>query len=234
VNDSILSCGKELSYDNKVLLFSEVMQPPLFPAFPHPVAPLRKYLTLLLAGVLLAACTKVPLGSLWALRHFDMERFNPAELRVALQLPSGLALHGNTLPVTVKVTRQHTNEQFTEVLQLREVKASSAGLPASLAGSRWMTLQLGEHDVERLQQFRQTLMASRSGKGKSTLELGAEPKLCRLAGAPAGAMQASVAIRWAAEHGFVMLFKDEDLAEVMASMQQPVEAISPCTQAPAM
>lgn len=195
-----------------------------------------RLLTALLAASF-AACTDLPLASLWQLRKFDFETFDPGELRVALRLPANLALRPDGLQVEIKLTREATGEQSEASFWMREraVASMSAGLPAIVdRGQSWVVLQLDALDGERLRRFRQQLIASKSSdrQGKSRLELKADPRLCTRGGAFDTSARVSAAVRWLPEPGFVMLLQDQSFDELRASTGRPLAPMPRCEDEP--
>ena len=198
----------------------------------------------LLAAVLaasLAACTSVPLASLWQLRKFDFESFDPGELRLALRLPTNVALWPDGLRVEIKVTREATDAQVEESVWLRELAGgfvtttADAGLPTTEGGPRpWVVLQLSARDGDRLLRLRQQLMATRAkvGQGKNRLEVKIDPQLCLRSGVLDAAASVSAAVRWQAQTGFVMLLNERSLRDVTASLGLQSASLPLCSAAP--
>ena len=194
----------------------------------------RSVLPAALLVAALAACTQVPLASLWQLRKFDFEGVDPSELRVALRLPAQVALRPEGLRVQIKVTREGAGAQVEESFFLGEqaaVTTASEALPE--AGDRrqpWVVLRLTARESERLLSFRQQLIASKpqEGQGKRRLEVQVDPKLCLRSGAPDPSAPVSAAVRWQPDPGFVMLLQDRTLGELAAALGQPSAALAPC------
>jgi hypothetical protein len=188
--------------------------------------PLRSALMVALALLTLAAgCTKIPLSSLWSLRQFSFEAFDPALLRVALHLPAGYAMRRDAVLVDAEVKRDGeapSAARFT----MHETRdpADARGLPAeSAAGGRWIVLSLGTSEVERLRAFRQSLIARKAegGKKKGSVSLGATPQMCRTGAPVPGTAVFSAALMWSREEGYVPLLRDADLDEMLQSLETP-------------
>lgn len=203
----------------------------------NPSRSLRLRRSVLLAALLvaaLAACTQVPLASLWQLRKFDFEGFDPRALRVAVRLPAQVALRPEGLQVQVKVTREATGAQVEESFFLGEQAAAPTASEAPPeAGDRrqpWVVLHLSARESERLLSFRQQLIASKpqEGQGKRRVEVRLDPKLCLRSGAPDPSATVSAAVRWQPDPGFVMLLQDRTLSDLAAALGQPSAALPPC------
>ena len=130
----------------------------------------RSVLTAALLVAALSACTQVPLASLWQLRKFDFEGFDPSALRVALRLPAQVALRPDGLRVQIKVTREATGAQVEDSFFFEEQAAAPTAAEAlPEAGDRrqpWVVLRLNARESERLLSFRQQLIASKAQEGQ--------------------------------------------------------------------
>jgi hypothetical protein len=186
----------------------------------------------------LAACTQVPLPALWQLRTFDFETFDPAELRLAVSLPSNVALWPEGLRLDVKLSRDGAEAPVEESFWFREqsVAVADAALPASATGrSPWVVLQLSPRDSDRLRQWRQQLVASKAAEGegkaksRSKLELKVDPRACLRGGALSPSATVSVALRWQAEPGYVVVLRDRSLADLGESLgAAAAQGMPPC------
>ncbi|CAN5899678.1 hypothetical protein BH11PSE8_BH11PSE8_37700 [soil metagenome] len=188
------------------------------------------FLALVLALVLavsITGCAKIPLTSLWALRQFDLERVDPAELRVAVRLPARVEMKPEGLRVEVKFTPVANGVTATETLRFREPASpnsgAAGGAPAAVlplgrdSGGPWIFLALDASDVQRLRQFR----ASLQGQGKSRVEFTAQPQWCRRGEQAESPGRLSTAVRWSPASGYVMLLADEPLQEVTKLLADP-------------
>jgi len=194
---------------------------------------LRVAALLLLA--LVAGCTRIPLGSLWALKQFSFETFDPAVLRVAMRLPVGVALKSDGLVVDAKVTREG-EPPVAEHFVMRESrdKADLGGLPeVNPAQGRWVVLKFDAEEAGRVRAMREGLVARKlaaekagASKAKTKMEIGASPKFCRT-GATLGA-DASMAgaMYWAVDKGYVMLLRDTSLDDLLKDMDDSKDRAS--------
>jgi hypothetical protein len=195
--------------------------------------PARLVIAALLAGCM-AACTQMPLPALWQLRKFDFETFDPAEVRLAVSLPSNVALWPEGLRLDVKLSRDGADAPVEESFWFREQPGAlvDVALPASASGrSPWVVLQLSPRDSERLRRWRQQLVASKSaeGSGKSKLELKVDPQACLRSGSLSPAASISVALRWQAEPGYVLVLRDRSLTELGESLAAAAaQGMPPC------
>lgn len=97
--------------------------------------------------------------------------------------------------------------------------------------SPWVVLQLAVRDSGRLRRWRQQLMASKSAEGqdKNKLELKVDPRACLRSGSLSPKASASVALRWQAEPGYVVVLRDRALAELGESLSAAAPlGLPPC------
>lgn len=195
----------------------------------------RLVLALLLA-CLVAACTKVPLGSLWQLRQFDFETFDPAVLRVAMHLPAAYGMSREAVRIDLKVKRAEDATEYSLRVVMHESrdKADLVGLPmATSPDGRWVVLRLDPAEVERVRAFRAKLMAMKaasSGKGKGSLSLGASPRLCRTGAAASGTPRAMAAMLWTHDKGYVTILRESELDELVNAIDDAIKLseLPPC------
>ena len=111
----------------------------MFTSIPRP-APRRarclRTLLVALSAVLLAACGSVPVSSLWKLRKLQLDTLEPAALRAAVVHSPGLQLHGQSLLLSVSVSRKvrqpggsTTTESLEEKLPLQELRGTAERSP---------------------------------------------------------------------------------------------------------
>jgi len=189
---------------------------------------------ILLLG-LAAGCTRIPLGSLWALKQFSFETFDPAVLRVAVRLPVGVALKSDGLVVDAKVTREGeapVAEHF--VMHESRDKADLAGLAeVSPAQGRWVVLRFDAEEARRVRALREGLVARKAAaekaggsKGKTKMEIGASPKFCRNGAAVAADASMAGAMYWAADKGYVMVLRETALDDLLKDMDDSKDPAS--------
>jgi hypothetical protein len=174
---------------------------------------------------ILSGCMRIPLGSLWALKQFSFETFEPATVRLAMQLPQGVSLKSGSLVVDSKVKREGepvVEEHFT----LRESRDRNdfIGLPeVNAAEGRWVVLKFDADEAARIRAMRQGLAARKAAdaasgvKGKNSVEIGAAPKFCRT-GTVKGDAKVSGALYWAVDKGYVKVLRETSLDDLMKDM----------------
>lgn len=131
-----------------------------------------------------AACSKVPLSSLWALRGLQLAELDDAALRTLLYLPAGVELSGAGLAVQLTVARGHGHAEVRELsLALTPLQGAAAthAQAAPRAGGHWLVLGLSAAEQQRLAALRRELASWRSLDGpeaKRQLSLSAALHTC--------------------------------------------------------
>jgi hypothetical protein len=196
----------------------------------------RSWLAALLALLMLfAGCTRIPLGSLWALKQFSFETFDPDVLRVAVRLPTGVALKSDALVVDSKITRDGeapVAEHF--VMHESHEKADLAGLPEVSTGQgRWVVLKFDASEAGRVRAMREGLMARKAAaekagahKAKTKMEIGASPKFCRTGAVVSPGATMAGAMYWTADKGYVMLLRETPLDELLKELDDSKDLAS--------
>ena len=190
---------------------------------------------LLVLMLLTAGCTRIPLGSLWALKQFSFETFDPTVLRVAVRLPVGVALKSDGLVVDAKVTREGeapVAEHF--VMHESRDRADLAGLPeVTPAQGRWVVLKFDADESRRVRTMREGLMARKAAAekaggatGKTKMEIGASPKFCRTGATVAADAAMAGAMYWAADKGYVMLLRETALDDLLKDLDDSKDRAS--------
>lgn len=131
---------------------------------------------------MLAGCTSVPLGSLWALRQLDFWTLDPAQLHAMALLPAGVGAQPEALKVTLKAQRGGGSAEVAEEhLALRAAAAIQAPPGPTPAGAHWLPLAFDDADAARFNAFRTRLQAWKAADGKvadRNFHLSVEPALC--------------------------------------------------------
>lgn len=202
----------------------------------HYLIPSRVLTSLLvfLIALVLAACTQVPLRSLWQLRQLDWQQLDPALLLALAYLPEGIEARPDAALITIKLERGNgAGEVLEERLALRPVHAASqVQWPETPERrGRWLALSLDAQQQARFQALRATMQAWKAQDGadaKRKLSISLEPQMCRRASTPPQTLQAlrvSAWLRWKAQQAPVMLLDEAgltDLSDHATSTAMPV------------
>ena len=177
--------------------------------------PLKTILALGCAAAL-SACGHVPVGSLIALRNFDAATFDPANLRLAMQMPETIAprRHGVKLEVTLwsdAVPDHKTKRSF--VLEETAEPGVQAGLAGFARPGRAIhAYRVASKDLAAIR----ALQALGSGMGaqhpeQNHLAIGAGMEACRLGDLPTDSLPTTTLIQVAPQAGFIELLRDLDI-----------------------
>ena len=151
---------------------------------------MKRRIVIVLVLVLLAGCTRVPLGSLWSLRQFDLEQFDPAALRLAVHLPHHVGVVREALRIEAKIQRAKDQPLQVEHFALRPSAepADTLGLPPAAADDgRWVVLRFDASEVQRVRDLRQRVLAMKAaGPQGGSLAISGAPHLCHTGAAPRG------------------------------------------------
>jgi hypothetical protein len=194
--------------------------------------PLTASLALVLA-LALAACTQVPLRSLWQLRQLDWQQLDPAVLLALAYLPEGIEARPDAAIIIVKVERGNAAaEVLEERLLLRPVDAAAQAPRPEAPGRRgkWLALSLDAQQQARFQALRSTMQAWKAQDGadaKRKLSISLEPQMCRRSSTPPQTLEAlrvSAWLRWQAQQAPVLLLDEAGLADLS---ERPASAAMP-------
>jgi hypothetical protein len=186
----------------------------------------------LLAAAAVAGCSRIPLGTLWSLRSFDVKQVDGAALRILAYLPSQVDTQRDA--VKVHLTAQRGNpaaEVLEQTLALRPLAAIAASNlpPAPWPGGHWVALGLDEAEQARLTGLRQTMLAWKAADGegvKRRLAMDATPQLCaKTAGLPVDQVTLDAWMRWRAGQDDLHLLagaKGSDLDDKNAAAALPL------------
>lgn len=170
----------------------------------------------------LAACTVIPVGSLWALRKFELAQVDGAQLRALVYLPEGAGTQRDALKLPLKIERGGaTNEVLEETLVLRPNRAAlPATLPATPAHQgQWVALTLDAQEQQKLASLRQRAQAWKAADGpeakrKVSAEVSAQFCSQSPATASAGDLALTVWLRWKAGQDDLLLLDGAKLKDI--------------------
>ncbi len=179
----------------------------------------------LLASLLVAACSHMPVTSMVKLARVDFETSDPAQLRAAVKLPNGLRPlpNGMVLRIAVKAGKAPEQSRDFALRELPEVPelAADAGRNAHIFAYR-----LDDPEVSRLNAFRAELLALKS-KGHGSITISVLPQACTTSDLPEGPVYFTTYLRTAETIDYVVLARDVDLRTLMPS-RVIVDEIPPC------
>jgi hypothetical protein len=173
-------------------------------------------------AVAVAACTQIPLRSLWALRKLDLAQVDGAHLRALIYLPEGASTLRDAIKVPLKIERSNgSSEVLEETLVLRPDRAAlPAARPAAPAGpGHWVALTLDAQEQHKLASLRQRAQLWRAADGpevKRKLSANVSAQFCSLspAMATAGDLTLTVWLRWKAEQEDLLVLDSAKLKDM--------------------
>jgi hypothetical protein len=189
-----------------------------------------KRLLPLAATLLLAACTSIPVKTLYKLATADLMTVDPTVLRVAAQMPDWVAPRPDGVKLELGMKRDGEtpiNERFNlEAVPLAlEGKTLAA---AAKPGYQLYAYRLAPVDIPRLQQFRDTLKAKIADGGKMPeTSMGVGVDACRKTELPAGKIPATTFLKLDRESGYLPLLVDYDLRQKVEG-KELATLIPPC------
>ncbi|RYF64650.1 MAG: hypothetical protein EOO29_41965 [Comamonadaceae bacterium] len=181
-----------------------------------------------LVAALLTACGSVPVSSLWKLRKLQLETVDPAALRAAVVHSPNLQLHGQSLVLSVAVSRKvrqpggtDTVERLEEKLPLQELRSTAERSPLAPYESSHTVVQVWRIEpaaLPRLQALRAKALAWKAtddGRRELSLEL-------ELAGCQKNGLRnqvVSTLMRFTDPGEYIPLVRNIDVAETMPAAE---------------
>lgn len=179
-----------------------------------------------LCAALLAACGSIPVSSLWKLRNLQLETLDPAALRAAVVHSPALLVQGQSLMLSVSVSRKvrrpgggTTTETLAEKLPLQELRTTAERSALADYESPRTVVQVWRIDpaaLPRLHALRTTALGWKKtpdDAGQRELSLGLELAGCE----KPGLQQRTVTtlLRFADPGEYIPIVRNLDLAETM-------------------
>lgn len=177
----------------------------------------------------LAACSHMPVSTMWALRGFDASTVDPTTLRAAVRLPDAFEPRRGGVTLTVGWWRDGEEKHEAKFI-LKETTASDDLAP--LAGERKPGTRLFAYRVDpadyaairaRQKEFLEE-KARNPGKTHGSFGVGADA--CRRGELPEGPILTTSFLRTQAVGPYLTLLKNVDLREA-ATTEKPLEELLP-------
>ena len=197
--------------------------------------PLKKTALALGCVAALTACGHMPVTGLVALRNFDAATFDPAALRLAMQMPDAIAprRHGVKLEVTLwsDVDAAHRTRRSFVLEETIESDVQAALAPFARAGRIIHAYRVAPKDVAVISALQaQGIEMGRQHPGQNHLAFGAGMEACRLSDMPTDSLPTTTLLSVTPQAGFVELLRDFDLKEEVRKAGKDVDReLQPCT-----
>ena len=167
----------------------------------------------LATGLILSACSYVPIDTLRQLSQLDPMTADPASIAVRFHLPQGLDMPEGSAVLTLD-TKNTAGAELNEVYVLRR---------ASHAGD--VVFRVAPNDLERLRAQQAAVKTWGEEESDGTLRVGIED-LCTIGAGPPPDARLSTAISLDAGDTFLPLVTDISLSEVLE--QGEFSELAPC------
>ncbi len=191
----------------------------------------RRLSGLALAAATLAACSHVPVSTIWALRSFDAASVDPAALRAAVRLPE--TFEPQKGGVTLKIGWWRDGEEKSKhemTLALKETIAPEDVAPLAgekTAGTRIYAFRVDPADYvairARQKEFHEE-KARDPGRTHGSFGVGAEA--CRRGDFPTSPLLTTTYLRTEPSGPYLTVLKNLDMREA-ATKEKPLEALVP-------
>lgn len=180
----------------------------LFPAFSR----------LVLSGMLAlgtSACAYMPVSTLYKLRSFDLGAFDPAALRVAIQVPDYLERRPGTVvrvEVWTKTDKSDVKEHVIAMESLSEANELAPLAGFAQVGMKTHLYKVSARDVGIIRALQAEGVARhKAGHKGGGVEIKPEPKACRTRDLPPGPFPAHLLARVASGEGYIVVLRNVDL-----------------------
>ncbi len=137
----------------------------------------------------LAACSHMPVSTMWALRSFDASTVNPATLRAAVRLPDSFEPRRGGVTLTVGWQRDGEEKHEAKII-LKETTAADDVAPLAgerKPGTRLFVYRVDPADYAEIRKRQKEYLEEKARNGKTHGSLGVGADACRRGELPEGA-----------------------------------------------
>jgi len=182
---------------------------------------------ILLALLLAAGCSHVPLLSMVQFARIDFATTDPASLRAAVKLPQVAQTRRDRVHMRIAVKVDGMEDGADFLLQEVSDPADVLVLAKELEpGTVIVAYQVAPADLPRLLKFRDAILKRKREPG-GTLSISIQPEVCRTGELPRGPVLFSTYLKTSETGGYVPLTRDLDLRTI-AAKRDVAAAIPPC------
>ncbi|MGJ0394917.1 MAG: hypothetical protein ACR65U_01630 [Methylocystis sp.] len=187
--------------------------------------------SLALAAATLAACSHVPVSTMWALRSFDAASVDPAALRAAVRLPESFEPQKGG--VTLKIGWRRDGEEKSKremTLALKETTAPEDVAPLAsekTAGTRIYAFRVDPADYAAIRARQKEFLEEKArDPGRTHGSFGVGADACRRGDFPEGPLLTTTYLRTAPSGPYLTVLKNLDMREA-ATKEKPLDALVP-------
>jgi hypothetical protein len=179
----------------------------------------------------LAACSHVPVSTMWALRNFDAATVDPSVLRAAVRLPE--IFEPQKGGVTLKIGwwrdgEENAKHEMNVVLKETTAPEDVGPLTAEKkAGTRVSAYRVDPSDYPAIRARQKEFLEEKArNPGKTHGSFGVGAEACRRGDFPDGPLLTTTWLRTQPSGGYLTVLKDLDMREA-ATREKPLDALVP-------
>lgn len=179
----------------------------------------------------LAACSHMPVSTMWALRSFDAATVDPRTLRAAIRIPEALEPRPRGVTLTVGWWRDgEENSKHETKFALVEVTAPEDVAPLAgekKAGTRLHAYRVDPADYAQIRALQQQSVEEKArNPGKTHGSFGVGADACRRGELRDGPLLTTSYLRTRPSGDYLTLLKDVDLRTAVTT-EKPLDALLP-------
>lgn len=179
----------------------------------------------------LAACSHVPVSTMWALRNFDATAVDPAVLRAAVRLPE--TFEPQKGGVTLKIGWWRDGEEKAKhemTFALQETTAPDDVAPLAgekKEGTRIYAFRVGPADFAAIRARQKEFLTEKArNPGRTHGSFGVGAEACRRGDFPEGPLLATTYLRTQPSGAYLTVLKNLDMREA-ATKEKPLDQLVP-------
>lgn len=185
----------------------------------------------LLFLLVLAACSHVPVSTMWALRNFDAATVDPAALRAAVRLPETFEPQPRGVTLSVGWSREGGEKHEAKFILKETTAHEDVGPLASerKAGTRLYAYKVDPADYVEIRARQKEFLAEKArnpGSTRGSLGVGAEA--CRRTDFPQGPLLTTTYLRTQPAGPYLTVLKNLDLREAVTAEKTLDDLVPPC------
>ncbi|MGD9656027.1 MAG: hypothetical protein AB7U61_00050 [Methylocystis sp.] len=197
------------------------------------MSPVLSRLSAMALAMALAACSHVPVSTMWALRNFDAATVDPSALRAAVRLPESFEPQRGG--VTLKIGWWRDGEEKAKheaTFALKETTASEDVAPLAgekKHGTRIFAYRVNPADYAAIRARQKEFLEEKArNPGKTHGSFGVGADACRRGDFPEGPLLTTTYLRTQPSGAYLTVLKDLDMREAPTKEKSLDELVPPC------